>query len=78
MLSGLKQRSPASIEVVTLLDRPMRRLVPVPLRYAGFQIPNEYVVGYGLDYRELYRHLPFIAVLKPRVYELVPPAKASL
>ena len=56
----------------------MRRLVPVPLRYAGFQIPNEYVVGYGLDYRELYRHLPFIAVLKPRVYELVPPAKASL
>ncbi len=77
LLSGLKQRSPASIEVVTLLDRPMRRLVPVPVRYAGFQIPTEYVVGYGLDYRELYRHLPFIAVLKPRVYELHPPAEAS-
>ncbi len=70
VLSELQRRAPASLEVVTLLERPMRRLVPVPVRYSGFQIPNEYVVGYGLDYRELYRHLPFIAVLKPRVYEL--------
>ena len=77
LLSGLRQRSPASIEVVTLLDRPMRRLVPVPVRYVGFQIPTEYVVGYGLAYRELYRHLPFIAVLNPRVYEVLPPAEAS-
>ena len=70
MLSGLRERGPASIEVVTLLDRPSRRLVNVPVRYVGFQIPNDYVVGYGLDYRELYRNLPFICVLKPRVYEV--------
>jgi hypoxanthine phosphoribosyltransferase len=69
VLSELRQRDPASIEVVTLLHRPMRRIVHAPVRYAGFQIPNEYVVGYGLDYRELYRNLPFIAVLKPSVYE---------
>ena len=69
VLSKLRERSPASIEVVTLLDRPNRRLVSVPVRYTAFQIPNEYVVGYGLDYRELYRNLPFIAALKPSVYE---------
>jgi hypoxanthine phosphoribosyltransferase len=76
LLSGLRERGPASIEVVTLLDRPTRRLVNVPVRYVGFQIPNDYVVGYGLDYRELYRNLPFICVLKPHVYEvdLAPPA----
>jgi hypoxanthine phosphoribosyltransferase len=75
LLSGLRERGPASIEVVTLLDRPTRRLVNVPVRYVGFQIPNDYVVGYGLDYRELYRNLPFICVLKPSVYEvdLTPP-----
>jgi len=72
VLSKLRQRSPASIEVVTLLDRPNRRLVPVPVRYTAFQIPNEYVVGYGLDYRELYRNLPFIAALKSSVYEAAP------
>jgi hypoxanthine phosphoribosyltransferase len=70
VLSELSERAPASIEVVTLLDRPLRRLARVPVRYVGFQIPNDYVVGYGLDYRELYRNLPFICVLKPRVYEL--------
>lgn len=70
LLSGLRERRPASIEVVTLLDRPTRRLVNVPVRYVGFQIPNDYVVGYGLDYRELYRNLPFICVLKPSVYEV--------
>ncbi len=68
ILSQLRQRAPASIEVVTLLDRPMRRLVPVPIKYIGFQIPNDYVVGYGLDYRELYRNLPFICVLSPSAY----------
>ena len=81
VLSELRERAPASIEVVTLLDRPTRRLVPVPVRYVGFQIPNDYVVGYGLDYRELYRNLPFICVLKPSVYEIAivapPPAPAG-
>jgi hypoxanthine phosphoribosyltransferase len=71
----LRRRSPASLEVVTLLDRPTRRLAEVPIKYTGFQIPNDYVVGYGLDFRELYRNLPFICVLKPHVYQdLAPPA----
>src|SRR5207248_7586139 len=56
VLSELRERGAESIEVVTLLDRPGRRLVKVPVRYVGFQIPNDYVVGYGLDYRELYRN----------------------
>ena len=64
----LRSREPASLEVATLLDRPARRLVPVPVKYVGFQIPNEYVVGYGLDYKELYRNLPFVCALKPEVY----------
>jgi len=59
---------------VTLLDRPTRRLANLPVKYTGFQIPNDYVVGYGLDFRELYRNLPFICVLKPGVYQdLAPP-----
>jgi hypoxanthine phosphoribosyltransferase len=68
LLSRLREREPASIEVVTLLDRPSRRLVNVPMKYVGFQIPNDYVVGYGLDYRELYRNLPFICVLRQSAY----------
>src|SRR5260370_35802754 len=70
VFSELRAREPASIEVVTLLDRPLRRLVQVPIRYVGFQIPNDYVVGYRLDYRELYRNLPFICALKASVFEL--------
>jgi len=70
VLSELRARTPASIEVITLLDRPLRRLVKVPIRYLGFQIPNDYVVGYGLDYRELYRNLPFICTLRSSVYDI--------
>lgn len=73
LLGVLRSREPASLEVVTLLDRPARRIADVRLKYVGFQIPNDYVVGYGLDYRELYRNLPFVCVLKPSVY-----AEASL
>jgi hypoxanthine phosphoribosyltransferase len=68
VLGVLRGRGPASLEVVTLLDRPARRIANVHARYTGFQIPNEYVVGYGLAYRELYRNLPFICTLKPSVY----------
>ncbi len=68
ILRSLQMRDPASIAVCTLLDRPSRRLADVPIRYVGFQIPNHFVVGYGLDFRELYRNLPFICVLKPTVY----------
>jgi hypoxanthine phosphoribosyltransferase len=74
VLSELRDRSPASLEVVTLLDRPLRRMVKLPLRYVGFQIPNDYVVGYGLDYRELYRNLPFICTLRSSVFEIPPSA----
>ncbi|MDQ6771717.1 MAG: hypoxanthine phosphoribosyltransferase [Candidatus Dormibacteraeota bacterium] len=65
----LGARGPASLETVTLLDRPSRRIAAIRVRYTGFQIPSEFVVGYGLDYRELFRNLPFICVLKPSVYE---------
>jgi len=62
---------------VTLLDRPTRRLANLRARYTGFQIPNDYVVGYGLDFRELYRNLPFICVLKPSVYQDLGPDAAN-
>ena len=68
VLAMLRSRGPASIEVCTLLDRPGRRLAEVSVKYIGFQIPNDYVVGYGLDYRELYRNLPFVCVLKQDAY----------
>jgi hypoxanthine phosphoribosyltransferase len=66
---ALLARQPASLEICALLDKADRRLIPIPVRYVGFTIPNEFVVGYGLDYRELYRNLPFICVLKHDVYE---------
>jgi hypoxanthine phosphoribosyltransferase len=76
VLGELRKRRPASLEVATLLDRPLRRMVKLPVRYIGFQIPNDYVVGYGLDYRELYRNLPFICTLRTSVYDM-PPALAA-
>lgn len=64
----LLEREPASLKICTLLDKPERRKVDVYADYIGFTIPNEFVVGYGLDYDEYYRNLPFIGVLKPEVY----------
>ncbi len=78
VVSLLQERRPASLEVVALLDRPNRRLAEVTLKYVGFQIPNDYVVGYGLDYRELYRNLPFICVLRPEVYKGLEPRRLGL
>lgn len=69
VLDHLRSLQPASLAVCALLDKAERRIVPVELRYIGFEIPNEYVVGYGLDHRELYRNLPFICVLKRSAYE---------
>jgi hypoxanthine phosphoribosyltransferase len=68
ILGVLRERRPASLEVVTLLDRPSRRIANVEPRYTGFEVSNEHVVGYGLAYRELYRNLPFICTLVPSVY----------
>jgi hypoxanthine phosphoribosyltransferase len=65
LLRILRARSPASLKVCTLLDRAVRRLVEPPIAYRGFEIPDTFVVGYGLDYRQQYRNLPYIAVLKP-------------
>jgi hypoxanthine phosphoribosyltransferase len=69
VLRSLRERNPASLRVCALLDKAERRLVPLDVDYVGFTIPNEFVVGYGLDYHELYRNLPFICVLKREVYE---------
>ena len=64
----LLSMEPASLKICTLLDKPERRKVDIYADYVGFTIPNEFVVGYGLDYQEFYRNLPFVGVLKPEVY----------
>lgn len=68
LLEYLHTRNPASLKVAALLDKPSRRRVEVPIDYRGFEIPDEFVVGMGLDYNEKYRNLPMIGVLKPQVY----------
>ena len=64
----LKERNPASLKVCVLLDKPARREKPITADYAGFEVPDEFVVGYGLDYCQQYRNMPYIGVLKPEVY----------
>ncbi|MCS6880671.1 MAG: hypoxanthine phosphoribosyltransferase [Chloroflexaceae bacterium] len=64
----LLRRNPASLRICTLLNKPERRVADVPVDYLGFDIPNEFVVGYGLDYAERYRNLPYIGILKREVY----------
>ena len=64
----INEREPASLKICTLLDKPSRREVPMSADYLGFECPDEFVVGYGLDYAERYRNLPYIASLKPEVY----------
>ena len=68
LLRNLSSRQPASLEVVALLRKPDAIEVNVPVRYVGFDIPNEFVVGYGLDYAERYREMPMVGVLRPGVY----------
>ncbi len=68
LLRILENRHPASIRLCALLDKPERRVKPVELHYRGFTVPDDFVVGYGLDYAEKYRNLPYIGVLKPEVY----------
>src|SRR3954464_9882027 len=64
LLRTLRARNPASLEVCALLTKPERLKVELPIRYVGFEIPNEFAIGYGLDHGELYRNLPFVAALK--------------
>ncbi|MCL4514817.1 MAG: hypoxanthine phosphoribosyltransferase, partial [Firmicutes bacterium] len=68
LVENLSSRRPASIKVCTLMDKPARREVQIVPDYTGFQIPDKFVVGFGLDYAERYRNLPFIGVLKPEIY----------
>jgi hypoxanthine phosphoribosyltransferase len=70
LMRSLAARKPATLEVCTLLTKPERREVEVPVRYVGFEIPNKFVIGYGLDFDQRYRNLPFVAVLHP---DLIPP-----
>ncbi|NLX62146.1 MAG: hypoxanthine phosphoribosyltransferase [Tissierellia bacterium] len=68
LTDNLKKRKAKSVKIVTLLDKPERRKVDVPVDYVGFTIPDEFVIGYGIDYAEKYRNLPFVAALKEEVY----------
>lgn len=69
LLNYLKARKARSIEVVALLNKPDRRVVEIDVKYLGFEVPDEFLVGYGLDYAEKYRNLPFVGVLDKKVYE---------
>ena len=65
LMRNLESREPASLEVCALLTKPTRREIDVPVRYIGFEIPNRFVIGYGLDFAERYRNLPYVGVLHP-------------
>ena len=65
----LKMRNPSSVKICAILNKPTRRKADIQPDYEGFQVPDEFVVGYGLDYDEKYRNLPYVGVLKPQVYE---------
>jgi len=69
LLRNLESREPASLEICALLTKPERREIDVPVKYIGFEIPNRFVIGYGLDFAERYRNLPYVGVLRP---ELMP------
>ena len=68
LMRYLRGKNPASLRICTLLDKPARRLVEIPVDYVGFTIPDQFVVGYGLDYGEHYRNLRYVGVLRPEVY----------
>ena len=70
LMRSLRARKPSTVEICALLTKPERREVEVPVRYTGFEIPNRFVIGYGLDFDERYRNLPYVAVLHP---DLIPP-----
>jgi hypoxanthine phosphoribosyltransferase len=70
LMRSLRARKPASLEICALLTKPERREVEVPVKFVGFEIPNKFVIGYGLDFAERYRNLPYVAVLHP---DLIPP-----
>ncbi|MDZ4803721.1 MAG: hypoxanthine phosphoribosyltransferase [Candidatus Eisenbacteria bacterium] len=70
LLENLTTRHPRSLAVCALLDKVAARTAPVPIRFTGFEVPNEFLVGYGLDYQQRYRNLPYVGILKPEVFKL--------
>lgn len=68
LYDNFSARKPASLSIISLLDKPERRKADIKVDYTGFVIPDEFIVGYGIDYAEKYRNLPFVATLKPEVY----------
>jgi hypoxanthine phosphoribosyltransferase len=68
IIENLRTRGPASVKVCTLLDKPARRELEIAIDYVGFTVPDRFVIGYGLDYGEIYRNLPFVGILKPELY----------
>lgn len=79
LLRNLRTREPASLQVCVLFNKPAHRLIEIPLKYKGFDLPDRFVAGYGLDYREKYRNLPFVGLLKPQVFQgdAKPPAASK-
>ena len=69
LLQNLRSRKPSSLEVCTLFNKSQHRLINIPIKYEGFELPDLFVVGYGLDYRERYRNLPFVGLLKPEAFQ---------
>ncbi len=69
ILQNLRARQPASLETCVLFNKPEHRLIEIPIRYKGFDLPDRFVVGYGLDYKEKYRNLPFLGLLKPQIFQ---------
>ncbi len=69
LLRSLRARNPASLEVCALFSKPRRRLIDVRIKYKGFNLPDYFIVGYGLDYREQYRNLPYVGLLKPEIFQ---------
>jgi hypoxanthine phosphoribosyltransferase len=70
LLRNLRERQPASLEVCALFMKSEKRLIDIPVKYKGFDMPDRFVVGYGLDYQEKYRNLPFVGLLKPEVFQV--------
>jgi len=68
LAENLKSRGPSSFRICTLLDKPERRKIDIEVHYKGFDIPDEFIVGYGIDYSQRYRNLPYVATLKPEIY----------
>jgi len=77
LLQNLRTRQPASLEVCVLFDKSSNRLLDIPIKYKGFDLPPHFVVGYGLDFREKYRNLPFIGLLSPDVFQNTQPEERT-